>query len=171
MTALENEGTPQASASATGGAGSGPSAMPLAVQTPESLPHAREDNSGSDEPEEPDPSKAGREAAAYRRKLRDAEAERDALAGRLEAAQRRDVERIAADLLGDPKDLWLGGVQVAEVLDDEGQVDRERLDARIAEVLTEHPSWKRFVVPSFDGGVRTSSPRPAPTFGDLLRGK
>lgn len=94
----------------------------------------------------------GNEAAKYRRKLRDAEAERDGLIDRLQVMQRSEAERLAASKLADPQDLWRDGAQLADVLDDAGHVDATKLDGLINGVLDAHKHW-----------ARTTSPAAAPT--------
>lgn len=76
------------------------------------------------------------EAAAYRVKLREAEAERDRLAGVVAGMQRAAVEDIAAQAGLKPKALWASGVDLADLLvaegeDDAGTVDRTKVDAAI----------------------------------------
>lgn len=68
---------------------------------------------------------AGREAAKYRRALRAAEAERDALARRIEMMQRTEVERLAGSehRLTEPSALWATGTALADLLGEDGQVD------------------------------------------------
>ena len=68
-----------------------------------------------------------REAAKWRRRLRDAEAERDALAARLDGLQRAGVESIAAEVLSKPAGLWAAGTQLADLLDESGAVDRGKV--------------------------------------------
>lgn len=64
-----------------------------------------------------------REAASYRRRLRETEAERDTLRDRLAAVQRAEVEHIAAKDLAKPAGLWAAGVNLSDLLDDTGNVD------------------------------------------------
>jgi hypothetical protein len=115
--------------------------------------------------------KVRHEAAGYRRRLRETEQDRDRLAGNLEAMQRAEVERLAADglrALGDGGDLWRAGTELADVLDpDTGAVDPVRVDTARAAVLDQHPHWAASV-PSFDGGARQSVPS-TPDFADTLR--
>ena len=113
----------------------------------------------------------GREAAKYRLRLREAEAERDALAGRLEAAQRREAERLAADL-SQPGDLWLlGGVTLADLLTDDGEVDPAKVQAATAAVLDARPGLRRSKFPPVLLGRDPNPPLPAgPSWGDLLGG-
>lgn len=74
--------------------------------------------------------KGGREAAKYRRRLREAEAQRDQLAGQVEAMQRAEVERLAtADGLK-PAALW-AGAELAGLLADDGTVDGAKVSAAI----------------------------------------
>lgn len=75
------------------------------------------------------PPGAGREAAKYRRRLRDAEAREASLATRLEAAQRREAEQVASRVLARPACLWVGGAALGDVLGEDGQVDPEKVEA------------------------------------------
>lgn len=92
------------------------------------------------EPDHPDPAaamadkptvSANREAARYRRQLRETESERDTLRDRLAALQRAEIERLAgtAAKLAAPSAIWASGVQLADLLDGDGQVDPERVAA------------------------------------------
>lgn len=67
-------------------------------------------------------SQPGAEAARYRRRLRDAEKERDALAVRVEALQRQQVEALLARERMTPKALW-ATTELADVVGDDGLVD------------------------------------------------
>ena len=83
-----------------------------------------------DEDQDAGDGKGGREAAKYRRRLREAEAQRDQLAGQVEAMQRAEVERLAeADGLK-PAALW-AGAELAGLLADDGTVDGARVSAAI----------------------------------------
>lgn len=96
------------------------------------------------------------EAAKWRRKLRDAEAERDALAERLAAHDRAAVEAAVADRMIRPADLWLTGVEVADLLDDDGNVDAEKLTECLDGLLEERPHW--------------AAPRPMPSHRPIPKG-
>ncbi len=89
-----------------------------------------------------------REAAAYRRRLRDTEAERDTLAGRVEALQRREAERIAGQHLADPTDLWLLGDDLDELLTD-GDIDAAKVSAAARAIVSTRP---RLAAPPLDLG-------------------
>jgi len=78
---------------------------------------------------EQDDSGPGREAAKYRRKLREAEAERDALREAVASIRRAEVERIAGATVQNPAGLWAAGVDVGDLLDDAGQVDPAKVQA------------------------------------------
>ena len=79
-------------------------------------------------PEQIDPSeKANSEAAKYRTRLRATEAERDTLAGRLEQAHRTMIEGIAGRSLAKPEALWAAGTKLADLLDEDGNVDGEKV--------------------------------------------
>lgn len=85
----------------------------------------------------------GNEAARYRRRLRETETERDAVAERLAGYQRREAERLAAESLSRPDDLWLAGADVSAVLDDGGMVDTAKVAAVVAAVLDGRPQLAR----------------------------
>lgn len=74
----------------------------------------------------------GREAARYRRRLRDAEAERDTLKATVESLQRAEVDRLATDAGLRPAALWANGAEVGELLGDDGTVDAARVSAAIS---------------------------------------
>lgn len=107
-----------------------------------------------------DAAKDSREAAKYRRRLRETETERDTLAERLTAMQRREAERVAIDVLADPADLFtIGGTDLAELLDEAGDVDPEKVRAAAAAVVATRPGLGK--APGgydFGGGRRTSTP-------------
>lgn len=80
------------------------------------------------------------EAARYRRRLRDAEAERDALGARVGAMQRREVERLAGDRLSQAGDLFtIGGADLADLLTEEGDVDSTAVTAAVGALLEARP--------------------------------
>jgi len=76
-----------------------------------------------------DTSKAGREAARYRVRLRETEAERDQLRSLVETLQRAEAERAVSDVLRVPAGLWTAGTALADLLDDQGRVDPEKASA------------------------------------------
>lgn len=84
--------------------------------------------------EEPDEGEAkpSREAARYRRQLREAEAERDELARRLEANHRALAEELARSQgRVSPAALWANGATVESLLDEAGNVDPALVNAAV----------------------------------------
>lgn len=72
--------------------------------------------------------KAAREAAKYRRRLREVEAERDRLAAQLEAFQRGEIARLAYEnynVKGEA--LWAAGYTVADLVDADGRPDENKV--------------------------------------------
>ncbi|WP_062311538.1 hypothetical protein [Demequina rhizosphaerae] len=121
-----------------------------------------------------DKSKAGRDAAKYRRQLRETEGERDTLREHLTAMRRAEVERIAtgADMLADGADLWQHA-DLDALLAEDGTVDAEAVQASVLELVKAKPHYRgRRFAGSADSGVKASEPQaPAPTWSDALRGK
>lgn len=117
--------------------------------------------------------KASREAAKYRTQLRKAEAERDALATRLDGMQRAEVQRLAAGPggLADGADVW-AGLELADALDESGQVDPERVKAAVSALLAGKPHYahRRFTG-SADGGAKVVEHAPELTWGAALAGR
>ncbi len=81
--------------------------------------------------DEPDDAQGGKEAAKYRRRLRETEAERDQLRERLDSLQRTEVERIASATVAKPAALWAAGTKLEDVLDDAGNVDQRKVTEAI----------------------------------------
>ncbi|MCP9272775.1 hypothetical protein [Mycolicibacterium arenosum] len=104
----------------------GPDGPVEAPEADESLDGAEEQDGGN------------REAAKYRRRLRDAEAERDTLRTRLETLQRTEAERLAGRHLAKGAALWVGGTELAELLDANGDVDPAKVTERAQHVRDEY---------------------------------
>ena len=130
-----------------------------------------------DEPgvDQPDGSTANREAAGYRRRLRDTEGERDTLAVRVERYQRADVERIAGQRLAVAADVFtVGGVELAALLDaDSGDVSPIAVNEAVEQLIRDRPglekgAGKRF--PDLAQGARHSTAT-APTWKDIMKRK
>lgn len=147
-------------------------------ETPAEAQQAPEDDQGAEAPEGADtttePAAPAREAARYRRRLRDTEVERDGLAERLTGYQRAAAERLAAEHLSRGDDVWLGGSDVGAVLDDDGQVDAEKLAAVLASVLRDRPqlgvTFGRGVRPNPQQG-RASTAKPEVGWQRVLKGR
>jgi hypothetical protein len=143
-----------------------PEAAEVATE-PQELPADDVDGQSSDEPID-ELSKVRREAADRRVKLRETEAERDQLRGQLAALQRAEVERLAADRLADPSDLWRHeGVELEALLADDGTPDPEAVVRAAADVVKAHPSWGR-PLPDLGAGPRPPAAS-APSFGEALK--
>lgn len=146
---------------------------------PDALPpEAPDDDVADDAPG--DIAAVRREAAAHRVKLRETEAQRDALAKRLEALQRREAERLAStpadDFLGlrDGTDLWREGLELGELVDEDGTLDAQRVRAAVQALADAgHAHWLRSAArPAGDsdaGKGRPSMPA-APSFGQAVKG-
>ena len=123
-----------------------------------------------------DPTKKARgEAANYRRRLRDAEgerdtiaAERDSLRDRVQARQRGDVEAIASQRLRDATDLWTA-TDLVGCLGDDGEIDPAKV-TEVVEALVQQKPHYAVIRPGFDLGVRGSTEPAAKDWGDVLRG-
>lgn len=99
-----------------------------------------------------------REAAGYRRRLRDVEGERDRLAAALESYRRAEAETVAAEHLQDPADLWLTGTTLADLCAEDGTIDRDAVTQAARDAVEARPHWRRTSPGGFDGGAR-----PGPT--------
>jgi len=113
------------------------------------------------------------EAAAYQRRLREAEqqrdallAERDTLRSRLDAAVRADVEAIAAQRLHDATDLW-ASVELAE---HDGGFAPDKVGEAVTALVKAKPHLAR-PGPQFDLGNRRPAQQLEPaSMHDVLRG-
>ncbi len=119
--------------------------------------------------------KARGDAAGYRRRLRDVEAERDALvaerdalAERVTARQRADVEASAARRLVDGSDLWTA-VDLPDLLTEAGVLDEEKVAAAVDALVATKPHYRRSTG-DIGQGVRGEPLRVEPSFADVLRG-
>lgn len=100
-----------------------------------------------------------REAAKYRTRLREVETERDTLASQVERLQKAHVELMVQDRLHSPKALWANGTNVADLLDEDGRPDPEKVKEAVSEAVTSLGLAER---------PRTPKPHPAQRFGDAV---
>lgn len=113
----------------------------------------------------------GNEAARYRRRLRDTERERDALAQQVTTMQAAEVTRLAAETLADPGDLLALGTGLADVLTD-GTVDPDKVHRAAAALVKSRPNLRR--TPPFSragiGQERPggTGPRSGASWNDLI---
>ncbi|MBZ4547401.1 hypothetical protein GBQ42_25620 [Mycobacterium avium subsp. hominissuis] len=82
----------------------------------------------------------------------------------------REAERLAAKDLANPADLLtLGGVTITDLLDEDGEVDSEKVDAVVAEILSTRPGLgKRGPVYDPTQGLPGGNVKPQPSWGALL---
>ena len=73
-----------------------------------------------------------REAAKWRGRLRQAEAERDSLAGKVEALQRTQIDAHVTAPALKPAAVWASGAQLADLVGDDGTPDQEKIAAAVA---------------------------------------
>lgn len=137
-------------------------------------PEATEPTDATTEPDEatqPDTDTAetsdpGREAAKYRRRLRETETERDTLASRVEATQKQMVDHLAqATGRIRPEALWASGAKLADLVDEAGNVDVVKV-AAACENAVRLLGLSRTPRPDRSQGMAGSSER---TFADAFR--
>ena len=137
--------------------------------TPESTTDATaptQDNGGTAEAQDApattasDDASGNHEAAKYRHRAKTAEAERDQLRARLEHVQRGEVERMATTHLRDGTDVWRDGAQLSDLLDENGNVDPDKV-SDLGRVLTEaHPHWSTVQGSSRERGMQSGASGP-----------
>ncbi|MDW5612078.1 hypothetical protein [Mycolicibacterium sp. D5.8-2] len=113
------------------------------------------------------------EAARWRHQCRDAEAQRDALAERLTAYQRRECEHAVADLLDEPADLWdIGQADYTEFYDADGQLDEAQLRAAAGALIDMRPKLAKPAGPRHldFGQFRPPPPARGGGWSDLIKG-
>ncbi|MCZ0727961.1 hypothetical protein [Mycolicibacterium iranicum] len=133
----ENDGAPRDSAppapepaaEQASGEQDAPAADP-AAQPPEAP--AGDVSEDQDDTDDDGDGRGNKEAARYRRRLRDVEAERDTLKATVAALQRAEVDRLAADAGLRPAALWANGVEVGELLAEDGTVNADAVAAAVA---------------------------------------
>lgn len=91
-----------------------------------------------------DGGKASREAARYRTERNEARAALEAANERIAALQSADAQRIASGLLSDPADLFtLGGTELADLLDEEGNVSTDAVTALAESITKSRPGLRK----------------------------
>ena len=116
--------------------------------------------------DQPQPeNKAGKEAAKYRTRLRETEAERDALAEQVTALRRAAVDdRVKAQKVP-VEGFWASGVTLEELVDEGGHIDDEKVkvaaDQAVEKLGLERIGTRGPHVPK-EGNV--TSPRPTPSW-------
>lgn len=106
--------------------------------------------------------KAAREAAKYRRRLREVEAERDRLAEQVQALQQAEIERLSYDkYYVKGAAIWAGGYTVSDLIGEDGRPDETKVAAAAADVA------ERFGIRRLTGAYVPSEGKTPP---DPLRG-
>ncbi len=149
---------------------------PTAAEDVQETPQEVAEGAEGEQDDHGDPvAAARREAASYRRRLRDVEAERDRTAQALQTYQRREVEQLAerggafgAGAMNSGSDLWLAGVQLGDLLGEDGTVDPTKTQEVIKGVLADRPHWRRAPV-DIGMGPRSGGATSGPSFADVLR--
>lgn len=120
-----------------------------------------------------DAPKAVREAAKYRRQLREVEGERDTLRAQLDAMRRAAVDAMADAAKVKPAALWASGAQLDDLLDEAGVVDPAKVTAAIAAARTSLgiPATPYAPPAAGQGNVGRSiyDGKPEPRFADAFR--
>lgn len=112
----------------------------------------------------------------WRQRFRQAEAQLIVERARLSEVARREAERLAAVHLEDPADLWRDGLDVADILGDDGLVDPGKVEEHATKTIDSHPHWKRSrpVIGAPAAAVTSDDRIPTsgetPTWADLLGG-
>lgn len=84
----------------------------------------------------------GREAATFRRRLRETEAERDTLREQLDRAHRAEVERIAGAELANPSDIWVFGATVETLRGEDGAIDTRTVEGVARDIVQSRPGLR-----------------------------
>ena len=112
-----------------------------------------------------------REAASYRRRLRETETERDGLRARVDDLQRAEVERLAAAAgLAVASDVWQFGASLDTLRAEDGSIDRETVSGLVAEIVRDRPGLRH---PHGDVGIgrggAAGNRKPKIGLSDLLK--
>ena len=101
------------------------------------------------------------------------EQELEAARTRVDAMLTRQAEQLAASTLAQGADVWLDGVTLSSVLNEQGELDEAKVKAAVDALVQKRPGLKRVMTPGpLPGGYgRQTAPlsagRPA-TFADVL---
>lgn len=136
-----------------------------AVETPDETPGSL------DEAHDDEPQNIGSREARYRIRAREAEQQRDALAQQIEQLQARDAERIAGSFLSNPADVFtLGGVQISELVGEDGFVDTEKVTSVVNQILGTRPGLsKQSPATDRSQGHGFAAASSTPSFQELLQ--
>lgn len=144
------------------------SEAPPSAEGESAAPEAEDQHDAGDDDRDESGRYLSREAAAYRRRLRDAEAERDQLREQLERVQTAEVERLAAGAgLSAAKDIWMFGATLPTLRNDDGDIDPETVSGLVADLIRDRPGLQK---PKFGDfgigrGASAAGPRTQPAVG------
>jgi hypothetical protein len=152
---------------------------PTPTENPDYQPPGRPAAAQGGKPEtedgDGDDGRPGRREARYRRERNEARARVAELEQRVEGLLYRDVARIAGDTLENGWDLVLSMPGVADVLEDNGIPDPEKIAERAEQLAEWKPGLRkgaRVPTPSFGQGRRTSvDSGTGASWGEVLRGR
>lgn len=150
-----------------------PTAADYAGLTDQDVEHPRAAGPDTDQP---DGSTANREAAGYRRRLRETESQRDNLTAQVQRLQRAEVERIAGKRLAVAADVFtIGGAELAALLDaDTGDVSPDAVAGVVAQLISDRPGLERVAPRRFvdlGQGVREQIPTEELSWSDVFKKK
>lgn len=117
-------------------------------QTPESdQDQTPPDGGDNDQDQNGRETRQDRRDRQARERAAELEGERNTLAGRVEKLQTREVEAIAANTLEQPGDLLaLSGHQLADFLDEDGEVDPGAVAAALDQLIEARPGLQKGMV-------------------------
>lgn len=125
----------------------------------------------TDTTEQPDTAnKAGREAAKYRRQLRDTEAERDTLRQQLDAARRSIVASSKAAARLDPaaREAAFADVDVNTMFNNDGTTNTEAIQAHVQNLRTTAPyMFPSLIIPN-EGKTPSDRSMPRQDFSEAF---
>jgi len=119
---------------------------------------AKEADGGATDGNRTDESEPAGRDGRYRRSLKAAERTNERLSRALEAMQTAEVQRIAADRLADPSDLFINA-KLADMLDTDDRVDPDRVNAAVDNLLVAKPHWEA-ARPHYAGELRSGASEP-----------
>lgn len=155
-----------------------PPEPPEAGTEAHSPPQADQGNGQAPEVESDERDESGRylsrEAASYRRRLRDTEQERDQLRERLERYERAEVERLASAAgLQVAGDVWQFGAELEHLRTEDGSIDAETVKGLVADIVKDRPGLQARPVGDFGIGRGASASitraMPKPGLSQLLK--
>lgn len=131
---------PTAPATPSAPAADAPPVTPASVTAPAGEVVDTPSTATTEEPSDVSEGGGNREAAAYRVKLREAESQRDALAGQVADLRRRECEAVAGQLLAVPGDMWeIGQLDPVAFYAEDGALNVAELQAAVGALVDQRP--------------------------------